>query len=139
MVTGYSRIFPDSLTRQAAGTASFGCRVLLLWAALVVVLGGSSAFAEQTNGYDGPRWAYLDTKQVMQAAAEITQAKYPDCDDAVVDKKMVRVYRADGTGECQDEAFVKVLTEKGKRNNRSHSEAYQLPYSTAEVVKVEVL
>src|SRR5262249_350613 len=55
------------------------------------------------------------------------------------DKKMVRVYRPDGTGECQDEAYVKVLTEKGKRANRSHSEYYQLPYSTAEVIKVEVL
>ena len=75
----------------------------------------------------------------MQAAADITLAKYPDCDEATVEKKMVRVYRADGTGECQDESFVKVLTEKGKRNNRSHSEYYQLPYSTAEVIKVEVI
>ena len=54
-------------------------------------------------------------------------------------RKSVRVYRADGTGESQDETFVKVLTEKGKRNNRTISLAFMLPYSTVEVVKVEVL
>ena len=52
---------------------------------------------------------------------------------------MVRVYRADGTGECQDETFVKVLTEKGKRNNRTLSLGFMLPYSTVEVVKLEVM
>src|SRR5437870_219635 len=52
---------------------------------------------------------------------------------------MVRVYRADGTGECQDETFVKVLTEKGKRNNRSLTQYYMLPYTKAEITKVEVV
>ena len=42
---------------------------------------------------------------------------------------------ADGTGECQDEAFVKVLTEKGKRNNRSLS-LYYAAATTSEAVKV---
>jgi hypothetical protein len=45
----------------------------------------------------------------------------------------------DGTGECQDEAFVKVLTEKGKRGNRTLSLSFMLPYSTEEVVKLEVI
>ena len=45
----------------------------------------------------------------------------------------------DGTGECQDETFVKVLTEKGKRNNRTLSLSFMLPYSTVEVVKLEVI
>src|ERR1051325_11461473 len=69
--------------------------------------------------YDGPEWNLLDLKQVCTAAADVTLKKYPDCDEASVDKKMVRVYRADGTGEAQDEAFVKILTEKGKRGNRA--------------------
>src|SRR4051812_47060177 len=94
--------------------------------------------AADTN-YDGPRWSFLDVPKVLQAAAEITTTKYPDCDEATVEKKMVRVYRADGTGECQDETFVKVLTEKGKRGNRSLSLYYMLPYSTAEAAKLEVM
>src|SRR5258706_6793979 len=52
---------------------------------------------------------------------------------------MVRVYRSDGTGECQDETFVKVLTEKGKRGNRSLRLDYMLPYSTNEAITVEVI
>jgi len=97
------------------------------------------AGAADTGAYAGPRWELLDAKKAVTAAADITPAKYPDSDEATVEKKMVRVYRADGTGECQDEAFVKVLTEKGKRNNRSLSLYYMLPYSVAEAIKVEVL
>jgi hypothetical protein len=95
--------------------------------------------AAETGGYDGPKWAFLDAKKVLGTAAAITLTNYPDCDEATVDKKMVRVYRADGTGECQDESFTKVLTEKGKRSNRSLSLSYMLPYSTAEAIKVEVM
>src|SRR2546429_9288774 len=79
----------------------------------------SPAFAGADTNYNGPRWAFLDNNKVLESAATITTAKYPDSDAATVEKKMVRVYRADGTGECQDESFVKVLTEKGKRGNRS--------------------
>jgi transglutaminase-like putative cysteine protease len=93
----------------------------------------------QTNRYAGDVWSFVDSKPVMATAHEITLAKYPDCEEATVEKKMVRVYRADGTGESQDEAFVKVLTEKGKRNHRTLSLSFMLPYSTVEVVKMEVL
>ena len=92
-----------------------------------------------TNLYTGDTWTFLDVKKVMAAASEITLAKYPDCDEATVEKKLMRVYRPDGTGQCQDEAFVKVLTEKGKRNNRTLSLSFQLPYSTEEVIKLEVI
>src|SRR5437870_11736382 len=98
-----------------------------------------SVFAAETNRYQGEKWAFLDARKALAAAGDITVAKYPDCDEATVDKKMVRVYRADGTGECQDETFTKVLTEKGKRGNRTLSLYYMLPYSTAEIVKVEVI
>ncbi len=89
--------------------------------------------------YDGPRWLFLDAARVMAAAGQITTNQYPDCDSATVDKKMVRVYRADGTGEAQDETFTKVLTEKGKRQNRDLSQFFMLPYFTVEVVKLEVI
>src|SRR5437899_505166 len=93
----------------------------------------------ETNRYVGEMWAFVDTNKVMSDTAQITTEKYPDCDEATVEKKMVRVYRADGTGECQDETFAKVLTEKGKRGNRSLSLYYMLPYSTAEAIKLEVI
>src|SRR5881394_2032186 len=92
---------------------------------LVVVL---AALRVSAGDYEGQKWALVDAKAALQAAKSITLTNYPDCDEATVEKKMVRVYRADGTGECQDEAYVKVLTEKGKRGNRSVSLYYMLPY-----------
>jgi transglutaminase-like putative cysteine protease len=92
-----------------------------------------------TNRYTGGEWSLVDAKQVMAAAAEITPAKYPDCDDATVDQKSVRVYRADGTGECQDETFTRVLTEKGRRNNRTLTMNFMLPYTTVAVPTLEVI
>ncbi len=91
-----------------------GRRLILAAVALAVC----SARGE-TNRYAGSEFSLVDAKPVMAAAAEITPAKYPDCDSVTVDQKSVRVYRADGTGECQDETFTKVLTEKGKRDNRT--------------------
>jgi hypothetical protein len=108
-----------------------------LWFAALAVLAGPASAA--TNLYSGDTWAFVDAKKALAAASEITPAKYPDCDQATVEKKLVRVYRADGTGECQDEAFVKVLTEKGKRANRTLSLSFMLPYSTEEVIKLEVI
>ena len=108
---------------------------------VVVFLGAARAagLAQTAGDYGGARWSQLDAPAVMKAAATVTLAKYPDCDDATIDKKMMRVYRADGTGESQDETFTKVLTEKGKRNNRTLSLGFMLPYFTAEVVKLEVI
>ena len=108
-----------------------------LWFVALAALAASAV--GDTNLYTGDTWAFLDVKKVMAAASDITLEKYPDCDEATVEKKLVRVYHSDGTGECQDEAFVKVLTEKGKRANRTLSLGFMLPYSTEEVVKLEVI
>ena len=100
--------------------------------AVLPVRGGS-------NDYTGPVWAFEDTRKILQAAADITLAKYPDCDDATVEQKSIRVYRADGTGESQDETFTKMLTEKGRRDSRTLSLTFMLPYNTVDVVKLEVI
>jgi transglutaminase-like putative cysteine protease len=108
----------------------------LVWAA--IALAELSAHGD-TNRYAGDNWVLVDVTNVMAAAAEITPAKYPDCDEATVEQKSVRVYRADGTGECQDETFVKVLTEKGRRDNRTLTMNFMLPYTTVAVPKLEVI
>jgi transglutaminase-like putative cysteine protease len=113
----------------------FAGRGLVLAAIALVVFPARG----DTNRYAGGEWSLVDAKPVMAAAAEITPAKYPDCDSATVDQKSVRVYRADGTGECQDETFTKVLTEKGKRDNRTLAEYFMLPYTTVEVPELEII
>jgi len=104
-----------------------------------LALAASPILAHETNRYQGSTWDFLDPKRALAAAKDVTLEKYPDCDEATVEKKMTRVYRADGTGEAQDECFVKALTEKGKRNNRTLALSFMLPYFTVEVTKLEVL
>ena len=108
----------------------------LTWLRLLILL-AAPAYAS-TNAYDGTLWSLKDTRPILAASAEITAAKYPDCDMATVEQGMMRVYHPDGTGESQDETFVKVLTEKGRRANRTLSLSFTLPYSTVDVVKLEV-
>ena len=95
--------------------------------------------AQTAHAYEGEAWSLLDVPTVMKTAAEITAAKYPDSDDVAVDGKLMRIYHADGTAESQDETFTKVLTEKAKRNNRTITRGFMLPYSTVSVVRLEIL
>ncbi len=110
------------------------CRISLFVAALAVLPARADS-----GRYAGATWAPIDAKKTLEAAAEITLAKYPDCDEATVEQKVVEAYRADGTAESQEETYVKVLTEKGKRNHRTLSMSFMLPYSTVEVAKIEVI
>src|SRR5580765_8217262 len=114
----------------------FYMRVIL---SLAIVWTALATRAEGAGKYEGSYWAFFDTKKILEAGEGITQSKYPDSDDATVDKKMLRVYRADGTAETQDETVTKVLSEKGKRNNRTISLNFMLPYFTVDVVKLEVI
>jgi transglutaminase-like putative cysteine protease len=113
---------------------------LILNLILACAIGGVSLVgAESTNRYAGELFAPVDTKAVLAAAAAITTANYPDCDEAAVERRMIRVYRPDGTGEAQDDTFTKVLTEKGKRNNRTLSLGFMLPYNTVQVARLEII
>ncbi len=104
----------------------------------MLVLAGLPARGD-TNAYTGSRWALVDAGKILAAANAITPAAFPDCDTATVEQRSVRAFRADGTGEAQDETFVKVLTEKGRRANRTLALSFMLPYSTVDVPRLEVV
>jgi transglutaminase-like putative cysteine protease len=105
---------------------------------LALALAALPAFAQNTN-FTAAQWSTVDAQKVMKAAAEITPARYSNCDSVIVEQKSVRDYHIDGTGECQDETFTKVLTEKGRRDNREQTLFFMLPYWTVDVPKLEVL
>jgi len=110
---------------------------------LLVGLVAGPVHSETQNGspdrYVGSNWTLLDAKKALSSAAEITLTKYPNSDQSTVEEKIVQVYHSDGTGENQDEAYVKVLTEKGKQDSRTLSLEFDLPYSTVSVVKLDVI
>jgi transglutaminase-like putative cysteine protease len=95
--------------------------------------------ADEPSRYSGSDWATLDSKQVQAAAKEIDLAQLPDCDEAIVDQKSMRVVHEDGTAEMQDENFTKVLTEKGKRASSTLSRVFVYPYFTVEVSRLEII
>jgi transglutaminase-like putative cysteine protease len=107
--------------------------------ASLLLAGACPLRAAAPDPYAGKEWALLDAKKALGAGADITLAKYPDCDEATVEERNVDTYRPDGTAQNQDEAFVKVLTEKGKRDRRTLAMGFLLPYFKAEVVKLEVV
>jgi transglutaminase-like putative cysteine protease len=112
--------------------------VILRFVSVALLLAVLPAFADDTN-FAAAEWNAVDLKQVMAAAQEITPDNYSNSDSAIVEQNSVRDYNADGTGLCQDETFTKVLTEKGRRDNRELSFFFMLPYWTNEVAKVEVI
>lgn len=114
----------------------FSTRIFL---SLAVLANACAGVAQSAGKYEGKYWDALDSKTILEAGQGITATKYPDSDDATVEKKMFRVYRPDGTAESQDETVTKVLTEKGKRNNRTLSLGFLLPYFTVEVTRLEVI
>jgi len=99
----------------------------------------NSLRADGTNLYTGPEWRQLELPPVLKAAADITPAKYPDSDSAMVDSRSVRVYHPDGSAEAQDQTFTKVLTEKGRRDARTLAFGIMLPYNAVEVARLEVI
>ncbi|HXB58117.1 MAG TPA: DUF3857 domain-containing protein [Candidatus Acidoferrales bacterium] len=103
-----------------------------------LVLAALPVCAADTN-FVAAEWNPVDAHQVMAAAAEITPAQYPNCDSAIVEQNSMRDYNADGTGACQDETFTKVLTEKGRRDNREQTYSFMLPYWTVSVPKLEII
>jgi transglutaminase-like putative cysteine protease len=97
-------------------------------------------FTSQICAADGgPQWALLDTGEVLLAAADVTPGRFPNCDDVTIDKKIIEIYRADGTAECQDETYTKVLTEKGRRDNSIISFGFLLPYFTVQLPRLDVI
>jgi len=113
-------------------------KTCLLLAAAVVLFTFQICAAEAVR-YTGRKWALLDTRKVLQAAAHITATRFPNCDEVTVDEKILEVYHADGTAESQDETFTKVLTEKGRRENAVVSLSFLLPYFTVQVAHLEVI
>lgn len=81
----------------------------------------------------------LDRAAVIKSADQVTTEKYPNADDVLIDDFIRVEYQADGTSVTWDDEYTKVLTEKGKREHRTRSLHFTLPYGTAEVLILEII
>jgi transglutaminase-like putative cysteine protease len=81
----------------------------------------------------------LNRAAVIKSSKSITCKKYPNADDVLVDNYNFSKYNPDGTSITWDDVFIKVLTEKGRRDNQSISFYFALPYSTVKLKLLEVI
>ncbi|MCK5675607.1 MAG: DUF3857 domain-containing protein, partial [Verrucomicrobia bacterium] len=86
---------------------------------------------------DAKEFLNLETLAGMSAAA--TAEKYPDSDYVLIDDFIQIEYQPDGTSETWDDTAVKILTEKGKRANRTLSLSFNISYGTNRFTRVQVI
>ncbi len=92
---------------------------------LGAVLMAWSVRAQDTNLYTGTNWALLDTKRCWRRRRTSRSPNIPIATTPRWMNAACGCITPDGTAEAQDENFVKVLTEKGKRNNRTLQMGFQ--------------
>ncbi len=81
----------------------------------------------------------LDRAAALKSAADVSLKKFPDADTVLVDDFTRVTYQADGTDVAWDDAYTKILTEKGRQEQQAVTLNYNLFYDTATVVRVEVI
>jgi len=82
---------------------------------------------------------FLDLENLAGMSATASVEKYPDSDYVLVDDFIQVEYQPDGTSETWDDTAVKILTEKGKRANRTLSLGFNISYGTNRFTKVQVI
>jgi len=95
----------------------------------------ASVFAGDTSAVR----KFIDFDEVLRSAASVTRGAYPNADEVLLDEYIFVEYQTNGTSVTWDEEYIKVLTEKGKREQRSRSFHFTLPYGTVEAVCVRVI
>ena len=81
----------------------------------------------------------LDKATVTATSSLATPEIYPDADEVLLDDYMLISYKADGTFTVWDDEFVKVLTEKGKRENLALNLHFNAAYEKIEVKLLAII
>ncbi len=82
---------------------------------------------------------FLNLENLAGMSSAATVEKYPDSDDVLIDDFIQVEYQADGTSETWDDTAIKILTEKGKRTNRTLTLRFNTSYGTNYFTKVQVI
>ncbi|MBQ6248255.1 MAG: DUF3857 domain-containing protein [Kiritimatiellae bacterium] len=76
---------------------------------------------------------------ILAASAAVTPEAYPDADTVLLDSVTFDRYNPDGTSVTYDDTYIKVLTEKGRRDSRTDSLHFNVVYATNEIVAAEII
>ena len=81
----------------------------------------------------------LKQDTVYEISKTITNSTYPNSDEVLLDNYIIEKYNSDGTSTAWDDTFIKILTEKGKRNNNTLSFYFTLPYSIINLTLLKII
>jgi len=101
----------------------------------ILFLTVSSVFAAKKANVKG----LISTSDMIKTGAKVTTNAYPNSDDVIIADCTKIKYRPNGTYETINDQCLKVLTEKGKRDDRTSSIRYDVAYGTAVVLKVQII
>lgn len=113
-------------------SASVHSRSRALLAIFLCLLLGSSCLSAAEKDYS----PLLDRARALELAHSATPAKYPDADEVLAAESTKVSYRPDGTYTQLEEVYLKVLTEKGKQDNRTIASHFTIPYQLEEDCKI---
>ena len=83
--------------------------------------------------------AMLDLAKVQEIAKGATREKFPDAEDVMIDDIISITYQKDGSSVTWDDTCVKILTDKGVRNNRTLGAGYNISYAKAFFTTIEII
>ena len=76
---------------------------------------------------------------MVAGASEVTVERYPDADSVVLEQSEYTRYNPDGSYSVSVDVYVKVLTEKGRRDESEFSVNYNRRYGHAEVEHIGII
>ena len=80
-----------------------------------------------------------DPAAVISAAGKATAARFPDADTVTIDDRVHTQYEPDGSDVTWNDEWIKVLTEKGRRNLAAVTLSYNESYGDATILCVEII
>lgn len=82
---------------------------------------------------------FLDIQKIYNESMLVTTGTYPDADDVLLDDAVVTTYQEDGKYVTVDDMALKVLTEQGKRSNRTIESEFNSAYSELEMPLLQII
>ncbi|MFO7906226.1 MAG: DUF3857 and transglutaminase domain-containing protein, partial [Pirellulaceae bacterium] len=103
---------------------------------IFLTVGARNLFSNASESF--PKTA-LEREDVVATAESVTTNTYPNANEVVLDEHIVVKYQPDGSAKTRDDEYVKVLTEKGRRERKSMNLRFNEHYSEVVPELIEII